>query len=169
MDSKIIHQLLEKYWEGETSLQEEASLRAFFNQEEVPKEFANVQPLFQFFKKEQEAYLDSDFEKRLSTKLKVVDNQKPRAHSLTYYIKRVAAVAAIFIAILFFLNKNNFLDAGGELASVEVTSAEKAEAKMAYAEAKAALLLISKKLNKGTDKAESGIIQVQKATKIIKE
>lgn len=165
MDSKTIHSILDKYWEGETSLEEEKTLRAFFNRDDVPQEFANVQPLFRFFKEEQEAYLNGDFEERLSTKLKAVDNQIPRRHSLTYYIKRVAAVAAIFIAILVFMNRSNILGDPPALASAQ----QKAEAKIAYVEAKAALLLISKKLNKGTDKAESSIIQVQKATNIIKE
>ena len=36
MDYKYIEQLLERYWEGETTLQEEAILRAFFSQEDVP-------------------------------------------------------------------------------------------------------------------------------------
>ena len=34
MDYKYIEQLLERYWEGETTLQEEAILRAFFSQED---------------------------------------------------------------------------------------------------------------------------------------
>ena len=32
MDYKYIEQLLERYWQGETSLQEEAILRSFFSQ-----------------------------------------------------------------------------------------------------------------------------------------
>ena len=36
MDCKYIEQLLERYWQCETSLEEEAQLRAFFNGSDVP-------------------------------------------------------------------------------------------------------------------------------------
>ncbi len=36
MDYKDIEQLLERYWQCETSVEEEATLRDFFAKEEVP-------------------------------------------------------------------------------------------------------------------------------------
>ena len=36
MDYKYIEHLLERYWQCETTLQEENILRSFFSQEEVP-------------------------------------------------------------------------------------------------------------------------------------
>ena len=168
MDSKEIHAILERYWEGESSLAEEVQLREFFNQESVPEEFVSFKPLFQFFKHEQEAYLDTDFESKLSSKLTVVDNIKPRAHSLTFYIKRAAAVAAILIGVVFFFNKTGVMNTANEIAANELNKQERQEAQMAYSEAKAALLLISKKLKKGTSKAEKGISQVRKATRVIR-
>ena len=38
MDYKYINQLLDRYWKGETSLEEEEILRAFFSQDELPAE-----------------------------------------------------------------------------------------------------------------------------------
>ena len=38
MDYKYINQLLERYWNCETSLEEEGILRAFFSQKDVPAE-----------------------------------------------------------------------------------------------------------------------------------
>jgi hypothetical protein len=169
MDSKTIHTILEKYWEGESSLQEEAKLREFFNQDNVPKEFESVRPLFQYFKQEQEAYLNGDFDERLSSKLKAVDNVRGRAHSLSFYIRRVAAVAAILAGVIFFFNKGFFNTTSDEIAFNDLNQQEKVEAQIAYTEVKAALLLMSKKLKKGTDKAEEGISQVRKATKVIKK
>ena len=46
MDYKYIEQLLERYWEGETTLQEESILRTFFSQPEVPENLRKYQPLF---------------------------------------------------------------------------------------------------------------------------
>ena len=36
MDYKYIEQLLERYWQCETSLEEEQILQAFFRQEDIP-------------------------------------------------------------------------------------------------------------------------------------
>ncbi len=46
MDYKYIEQLLERYWEGETTLQEESILRTFFSQEAIPEALQQYQPLF---------------------------------------------------------------------------------------------------------------------------
>ena len=40
MDYKYIEQLLERYWEAETSLEEERILQSFFAQKELPKHLA---------------------------------------------------------------------------------------------------------------------------------
>ena len=46
MDYKYIEQLLERYWQGETSLQEEAILRSFFSQPDIPESLQQYQALF---------------------------------------------------------------------------------------------------------------------------
>ena len=46
MDYKYIEQLLERYFAGETSLQEERILCAFFEQDVLPAHLAEMKPLF---------------------------------------------------------------------------------------------------------------------------
>ena len=46
MDSKYIEQLLERYWQCETSLEDEAELRAFFSGSDVPKHLLRYKDLF---------------------------------------------------------------------------------------------------------------------------
>ena len=46
MDCKYIEQLLERYWRCETSLEEEAQLRAFFTKEEIPEHLLRYKDLF---------------------------------------------------------------------------------------------------------------------------
>ena len=46
MDCKYIEQLLERYWQCETSLEEEAQLRAFFNGSDVPEHLLRYKDLF---------------------------------------------------------------------------------------------------------------------------
>ena len=48
MDYKYINQLLDRYWKGETSLEEEQILRSFFSQICVPEELAKYRPLFNY-------------------------------------------------------------------------------------------------------------------------
>ena len=46
MDFKYIEQLLERYWQCETSLEEEAQLRTFFTEEDVPEHLSRYSDLF---------------------------------------------------------------------------------------------------------------------------
>ena len=46
MDYKYIEQLLERYWECQTTLEEEAILRNFFRQEDVPASLLSYRQLF---------------------------------------------------------------------------------------------------------------------------
>ena len=51
MDYKYIEQLLESYWQGETTLQEEAILRNFFSQQDIPEHLRKYKALFTYEKK----------------------------------------------------------------------------------------------------------------------
>ena len=66
MDYKYINQLLDRYWKGETSLEEEEILRAFFSQDELPAELKPYQALFSYEMGEakQEA-LGDDFDQKM--------------------------------------------------------------------------------------------------------
>ena len=46
MDYKYIEQLLERYWECETSLEEENILRTFFSQDNIPVSLLRYKSLF---------------------------------------------------------------------------------------------------------------------------
>ena len=61
MDCKYIEQLLERYWQCETSLEEEAQLRAFFNGSDVPEHLLRYKDLFVYQQLQQEVGLGADF------------------------------------------------------------------------------------------------------------
>ena len=48
MDYKYITQLLERYWNCTTSLEEEQILKAFFSQDDIPAELLKYKPLFDY-------------------------------------------------------------------------------------------------------------------------
>ena len=96
MDYKYIEQLLERYWEGETTLQEEDILHTFFSQPEIPAELQKYQPLFTCQKKDE--VLGDDFDTKI---LAMIDEERPAAKIIKFsarlqpLFKAVAIVAII--------------------------------------------------------------------------
>ena len=64
MDYRYIEQLMERYWEGETTLQEESILRTFFSQLDIPENLRKFQPLF-ICELQKEEPLGEDFDARI--------------------------------------------------------------------------------------------------------
>ena len=99
MDYKYIEQLLERYWEGETTLQEEAILRAFFSQEDVPASLMKYKSLFDCGL--QEETLSDDFDARI---LEQIGGDEPKAKIVTLASRlkplfKAAAIVAILLTI----------------------------------------------------------------------
>lgn len=65
MDYKYINQLLERYWNADTSLEEERILRNFFRQKEIPAELAPYAALFRYEQAQAEEKPGDDFDARL--------------------------------------------------------------------------------------------------------
>ena len=66
MDYKYIEQLLERYWQCETSLAEEEILRAFFSQDNVSQHLSQYAPLFAGSRAQRQvAALGDDFDSRI--------------------------------------------------------------------------------------------------------
>ena len=98
MDYKYIEQLLERYWQGETSLQEEDILRSFFSQPDIPDNLRKYQPLFLL---EKEESLGDDFEARI---LEMIGEEEPKAKVVTLTSRlmplfKAAAIVAIILTL----------------------------------------------------------------------
>jgi hypothetical protein len=66
MDYKYIEQLMERYWNAETTLEEEEILRAFFSQEDIPAELSQYAPLFAYEHAEKTVdVLGEDFDEKM--------------------------------------------------------------------------------------------------------
>lgn len=161
MDYNNIRKLLDKYWEGESSIQEETQLRDFFTSADVPEDLKTYQPLFQFFQLEQDKNLNGDFDQRLIQELKSSEKPTVKVRRLPYYLMRVAAAGLLLFSI-YFVNQQWNQAPYESVASEEMTPEE------AYAQTKQALLLVSAKMNKGTDVANDGLSKMNKATHVIK-
>lgn len=103
MDYKYIKQLLDRYFEGETSLEEEEILRAFFSQTDVPADLRRYRDLFVYEVGEREqTVLDGGFDERLLSKIKEDEPVKARVVTMRQRLMplfRAAAVVAIFLTL----------------------------------------------------------------------
>ncbi len=103
MDYKYINQLLERYWDGETSLEEEKILRTFFSQDVVPADLRKYKELFAYGAfMEKEEVLGEDFERKVMSKITMMEQPKAKVISMTARLKplfKAAAVVAIFLTL----------------------------------------------------------------------
>jgi hypothetical protein len=102
MDYKYIEQLTERYFECETTLQEEQILKAFYAQDEqeVPEELRQYQPLFAAMQPTD--VLGDDFDSRILSLTEEPKTVKARTISLSERLRplfRAAAVVAIVLTL----------------------------------------------------------------------
>ncbi len=99
MDYKYIEQLLERYFQCETTLKEEEILRAFFTQEDVPVWLTAYKKLFDYEAQKDEP-LGDDFDERI---LKMIEQQEPvkaRVLTMTQRMMPLFKAAAIVAIVL---------------------------------------------------------------------
>ena len=98
MDYKYIEQLLERYWNAETSLEEESILRTFFSQKDIPAEMEHLRPLF--IDEAVGETLDDDFDARIMQAIGTEQVVKAREVSLTQRLMPLFKAAAVVAIIL---------------------------------------------------------------------
>jgi len=169
MEYKTILQLLDKYWEGNTTLAEETKLRQYFNQQEVADDLKAYQPLFQYFGQAESTGLSNDFDTKILQQIQqeeVVEPKETKVRRLNSPMLRIAAGLALIIGSFFFIqNKIDPPDVG---ATEIVYNDDPEDVEEAFIAFQAALQLASGKMNKGTKKASAGLNKIKEVTSIIK-
>jgi len=124
MELAKIENLLEKYFEAETSIKEEAILQEYFAQQDVPEHLMQYKEMFNFFNNSS-----------LETSKRTIELTKETKRSISIKWLSIAAMFVFFVGIYSVYQQNE---------------AEKEEARLAYMETQKALDLIAQSLNKGT-------------------
>lgn len=141
MEHRELYRLLEKYQRGETSIEEEKQLMASMDRADLPDELRADQALFQFYqtaRKEQLA--NQDFEANL---LAEIEHQEKASNRWMGWGLGMAATLLLAVGIWQYMSPV----AAPEQA---VVYSELQEQKEAMRQARAALMLMSSKLNLGT-------------------
>lgn len=153
MDYKYIEQLLERYWQCETSLEEEAILRTFFSQNEIPAELMPYKGLFSGEKTLQEARLDESFDGKVLAKVEKDQPVKARKLSLTRSLMPFYKAAACVAIILTLGNaaQTSFRQQDiGDDYNYETYQDSYNDPEMAYDQISNALQMVSQSLNEAS-------------------
>jgi hypothetical protein len=146
MDSKHIEQLLEKYWNCETSLEEEQYLREYFRSQ-VPESMKEVAVVFQYFDKQQKQQVNSqDFDAAVKEKIK---QHRPAGKIVNMFSSygRIAAGLLVVVAATYFVRQEVRKAYPPEVADTY------SDPRLALEETKKALMMISKGFNKAQREA----------------
>ena len=98
MDYKYIEQLLERYWQCETTLEEEQILKTFFHQKELPACLEKYREVFDGTTAQNDT-LGSSFDERVTAAITATHKVKARRRGITTMLmpllKAAAAVAVV--------------------------------------------------------------------------
>jgi len=162
MNTSEIEVLLEKYYEGNSSLAEEQLLREFFGGKEIPAHLKSHQPLCVFFADEKLTEMAvSDFEKDMTAQLaeftpEILTVPMHRNRGRFLFITGIAATILLLIGIFFTFQQDVFKTVRSHGSNYKT--------ELAYAEASEALLIVSSNLNTGL-KQVSRLQVIDKAMK----
>ncbi len=91
MNTELNH-LIEKYWAGETSRQEEGQIRSYLNSGPVAEEHEELKELFDFFKSERQISLTQELDMSFVT--------PPTKNRMRFLYPKLFAIAASFIILI---------------------------------------------------------------------
>jgi hypothetical protein len=139
MDSEKIDELLNKYWNCETSLEEEKQLQAYFRDATVPDGLKETANLFRYFDEQKKNELtDISFDHSIKKK---ISSPKGKMTSLFFNTMRIAAGIAVLIVAVWLVRLEVRKGTPPEMADTYD------DPNRAFEETKKALMMISKSFN----------------------
>ena len=147
MDSERIEEMVEKYWKGETSLEEEAHLHEYFRQASVPESLKETATLFRYFSEQKSKRLtDASFNK--SVIKKVMHPSKGKAATLIFNTMRIAAGIVVLVLAVWLVRMEVRKSSPNEMVDTYD------DPKMAFEETKKALMMISRSFSTAEEQAK---------------
>jgi len=148
MDSNKLEELLNKYWNCETSLEEEQQLRKYFQEEGIPEQWKETGSLFRYFESQKKKSLkeEATFDDRIVRQIK--DHKRNTPPRFLYSTMRIAAGIAVLVIAIWFVRSEVRKTTPKQM----VDTYE--DPKLAFEETKKALLMISRSFGKAEEQAK---------------
>ena len=175
MNFEKINNLLIKYFNGDTSLEEDKILRGYFSSIHIDEQLVKYQPYFSALNKEKNIKISEE----LTIKIDAISPQKRPVmqviKSNSYWWKMAATVALIIVGT--WSISKHFKPTNAPQVAINQQVKRKAkimildentDPKLALVEVEKALMLVSKNMKKGTDETNEGLQKVRTATKIFR-
>jgi len=164
----IITDLTEQYFAGETSLEDEETLREYYTGENIARELQKYQSWFAFLETERAETTSSNFEDKVLTEIKGKSSQLRVVSRRNTWLRALAAGVALLIgAWMFFPNAS---DEGAQpMAATDQIDWSKYEIteESAPEEVEEAMRLLAKAFSKGSRKASKDLNKVGQATRVL--
>lgn len=147
MDLHEVERLLEKYWQTETTLEEEQKLRDFFTTGHVPASLKGAADLFAFFQAEKSKSLEQNFDGAVTKQLKARQGGKVIAMIGFGNMARIAAGIVVVVAATFLIRQEIRKNYPKEVQDTYT------DPQLAFEETKRALQMISNTFGKAKKEA----------------
>lgn len=148
MDSNRLEELLARYWNAETTEEEEQQLRHYFLNSDVPANLKETANLFRYYESQRKNTLqDAAFDHLLMANINTTKRSNIR--KLVFNTMRIAAGIAVLVVAVWFVRNE-----------VRKTTPEEIvdtydDPKLAFEETKKALLMISKSFGKAKEQTKN--------------
>ncbi len=140
MDSRI-KELVEKYWECETSLEEEKELKDYFKMHSVSDEWKETATLFKYFETQHRQHkVKAEFDNKV--KEKINNSNKGNVVKMFFMTAKIAAGVLVLVAATYLVREEVRKSYPTEM--VDTYS----DPELAFEETKKALMMISKTFGK---------------------
>ena len=162
MEQAEIKVLLEKYWEAETTLEEERQLAEYFRQPGIAPEWEPIREVFAWREDEAAVRPGPDFDRRMLRRI----SEMEQAPKIPRFAVRFAAAAAIILCFGISLLIPSISPSPGKSAPATATTAATVVAdtytdpQQALAAVRRALLVASSRMNEGKSITQKNITRL---------
>jgi len=139
MTSENLKELIEKYFEAETTLEEENELKSYFSQAEILPEFEQYRAVFSYWQSQMD-------EEREFTEMELLETIQPKRNYRFEFWSAAAVIVILISALWIWAPQKQSNEAPNQLYADTYDDPE-----IALEEAKKILAMVSSKMNRGME------------------